>query len=392
MRILHTSDWHLGKRLEGRSRLMEQQKFLLNLEKIIIEKNINLILISGDIYDTYNPSAEAEKLFYDSIKRLSKNGEIGVVIISGNHDNPQRLGAISNLAKDYGIIIFEEIEQHIEEGKYGSWNIFKSVKGGIFLEKNNEKLYIYALPFPSESCLNEELEGKKFRERIKEILEKGVLHNKDKSIPTILMAHIYVAGSMGEGTGILELGGAKAISIDDLPNVDYIALGHVHKPVKFLSKKACYSGSPIEYRVTENKFDKKVFVFDVDKNKKTQIEEINLINYKPINEYFVKGIEEAIKISQEKKEKEEWIYLNIEINSPIKNSELKKIKENKNILEIIPKIITNDNFNENISYSESNIFEAFINFYKEENNGLEPSKNIKELFLELLEDDDNETN
>lgn len=392
MRILHTSDWHLGKKLEGRSRLMEQEKFLFDLEKIIDEKKIDLLLISGDIYDTYNPSAEAEKLFYDSVKRVSKNGEVGVIIISGNHDNPQRLGAISNLAKDYGIVIFEKAHQIIEEGKYGKWNIFKSVEGGIFLEKNGEKIYIYTLPFPSESSLNEELNGKNFAKRINEILKSGVSKNEDKNIPTILMTHIYVAGSMGEGNAMLELGGARAISIDDLPDVDYIALGHVHKPMRFETKKAYYSGSPIEYRVTENRFDKRVFIVEIDLEKNVKIDEIELENYKPIKEYFAKGIEEAIELSEKLKEKEEWIYLNVEINSPIKNSEIKKIKENKNILEIIPKIISNIEKDDDINYSEENILDAFISFYKEENNGMEPSKNITELFLELLEDDRNETN
>ncbi|MEG0389676.1 metallophosphoesterase family protein [Cetobacterium sp.] len=384
MKILHTSDWHLGKKLEGQSRLNEQKKFIDALEAIVDTENIDLILLAGDIYDTYNPSAEAEKLFFDSIKILSKNGEVGIVIIPGNHDNPQRLASVCSLAKDYGVIIYEKAFQEIPVGKYGCFNIYSSNQGGIFIEKNGEKIYIYTLPFPSETTLNETFNDIKFNVRIKEILEEGVNQNKD-GIPTILMTHIYVAGSMGEGNVALELGGARAIGVEDLPKADYIALGHVHKPICFKSKNAYYCGSPIEYRVTENKFDKKVFVINISKDE-TIVEDILLENYKPIKEYTVIGAEEAIEKSEELLDVNEWIYLYVKLDTPLTNSEIRKIKNNKNILEIIPIIETKENIIEVSNYNEQNLEEAFIEFFKEESDGLEPNNNLKKLFLSLIEE------
>ncbi|MBC2850060.1 exonuclease subunit SbcD [Cetobacterium sp. 8H] len=384
MKILHTSDWHLGKKLEGQSRLNEQKKFIDALETIVDTENIDLILLAGDIYDTYNPSAEAEKLFFDSIKILSKNGEVGIVIIPGNHDNPQRLASVCSLAKDYGVIIYERAFQEIPIGKYGCFNIYNSNQGGIFIEKNGEKIYIYTLPFPSETTLNETFNDIKFNIRIKEILEEGVNQNKD-GIPTILMTHIYVAGSMGEGDVALELGGARAIGVDDLPKANYIALGHVHKPMSFKNKNAYYCGSPIEYRVTENKFDKKVFAIDISKDK-TTVKDILLENYKPIREYTVMGSEEAIKKSEELSNANEWIYLYVKLDTPLTNSEIRKIKNNKNILEIIPIIETKENIIEVSNYNEQNLEEAFIEFFKEESDGLEPNSNLKKLFLSLIEE------
>lgn len=384
MKILHTSDWHLGKKLEGQSRLNEQKKFIDALETIVDAENIDLILLAGDIYDTYNPSAEAEKLFFDSIKILSKNGEVGIVIIPGNHDNPQRLASVCSLAKDYGVIIYERAFQEIPIGKYGCFNIYNSNQGGIFIEKNGEKIYIYTLPFPSETTLNETFNDIKFNIRIKEILEEGVNQNKD-GIPTILMTHIYVAGSMGEGDVALELGGARAIGVDDLPKANYIALGHVHKPMSFKNKNAYYCGSPIEYRVTENKFDKKVFAIDISKDK-TTVKDILLENYKPIREYTVMGSEEAIKKSEELSNANEWIYLYVKLDTPLTNSEIRKIKNNKNILEIIPIIETKENIIEVSNYNEQNLEEAFIEFFKEESDGLEPNSNLKKLFLSLIEE------
>lgn len=391
MRVLHTSDWHLGKKLEGQSRILEQQLFINALETVIKEESVDLILLAGDIYDTYNPSAEAEKLFFDSIKQLSLNGKVGIIIIPGNHDNPQRLTAVSHLAKDYGVIIYDKAFQEINIGRYGTLNIYNSVPGGIFIEKNNKKIFIYNLPFPSEATLNETFDDVKFNTRIREILEEGVSHNKE-DIPSVVMTHIYVAGSMGEGEVALELGGSRAISTNDLPDVDYIALGHVHKPMCFANKKAYYCGSPIEYRVTENRFDKKVFVVDILKDS-TTVKEIPLKNYKPIREYSVTGADEAINKSLELIGENEWVYLNVELEEPLTNSQIRKIKSNKNILEIVPIIKIKSKEIEVTNYNEQTLEEAFIEFYKEETMGLPPNDNITKLFLEILEEgESDETN
>src|SRR3712207_2275724 len=99
MRILHTSDWHLGKNLEGYSRIEEQAKFCKDLVELVEEKNIDLVLLAGDVYDTYNPPARAENLFYETIEKLADKGKRCVIVIAGNHDNPDRLEAINSLAR-----------------------------------------------------------------------------------------------------------------------------------------------------------------------------------------------------------------------------------------------------------------------------------------------------
>lgn len=88
MRILHTSDWHLGKSLEQISRIAEQKEFIDCLCKTVEEQNIDLVLVAGDIYDTYNPSAAAEELFYEAIDRLNDKGRRAVVVIAGNRSWP----------------------------------------------------------------------------------------------------------------------------------------------------------------------------------------------------------------------------------------------------------------------------------------------------------------
>ncbi|MCT4621221.1 MAG: exonuclease subunit SbcD, partial [Marinisporobacter sp.] len=98
MRILHTSDWHLGKNLENSSRIEEQEKFIDDFVDLVEENNIDLVIIAGDIYDHSNPPAKAEKLFYKALKKISKDGERIILIIAGNHDSPERLVAASPLA------------------------------------------------------------------------------------------------------------------------------------------------------------------------------------------------------------------------------------------------------------------------------------------------------
>jgi len=382
MKILHTSDWHFGKKLEGMKRIEEQEKFINNLKKIVQGENPDLILIAGDIFDTPNPSAEAETLFFESLKKISLNGKVGVVIIPGNHDNGERLAASKSLVKDIGVIIYKEPYEIKNVGKYSNMEILESFQGGILLKISEKKMFLYCLPYPSEAALNETFEDGKYSERIGEILKEGIENNKE-DVPVVVMTHLFVTREDKE----VELGGSMAVKVKDLPDVDYIALGHIHKPMKFTSKRACYSGSPIEYRSTEKNFLKKVFIVQVNGNFDTNIKEIPLENYKPIKEYIGNSIEEAIEISNSLKEKEEWIYLKIKTKTHLKSSDIRKIKENKNIVEIIPILLGEETYDEEIDYSEINIKEAFLEFYKNKD-GIAPSKEIINLFEKLVGDDE----
>ncbi|HBC97757.1 MAG TPA: exonuclease SbcCD subunit D, partial [Clostridium sp.] len=159
MRILHTSDWHLGKNLEGRSRMDEQEAFLKDFVKIVNDNNVDLIIIAGDIYDSYNPPARAEKMFYDTLKKLSSNGERLTLVISGNHDNPDRLVAAGPLARDHGIIMVGTPKSVVPCGSYGRHKVINSGEGFIEIEINGERAVIITVPYPSEKRLDEVLYG-----------------------------------------------------------------------------------------------------------------------------------------------------------------------------------------------------------------------------------------
>ena len=105
MKILHTADWHLGKRLERFSRLEEQREVLEEICGIAEQEAVDAVIIAGDIYDTFNPASEAVELFYKTVKRLADEGRRAVVAIAGNHDSPDRFAAPEPLARECGIVL-----------------------------------------------------------------------------------------------------------------------------------------------------------------------------------------------------------------------------------------------------------------------------------------------
>ena len=106
LKILHTADWHLGKRLQEFSRLEEQKEVLDEICSIADQEEIDLVLLAGDIFDTFNPAHEAVELLYKTLRRLSKNGTRPVIAISGNHDSTQFVEAPDPLARELGIIFY----------------------------------------------------------------------------------------------------------------------------------------------------------------------------------------------------------------------------------------------------------------------------------------------
>jgi len=155
MKLIHTADWHLGKNIEGHSRLEEQRLFLKDFINICEEEQADIIVIAGDIYDNYNPSAMAEQLFYDTLKQLSRNGDCMTVVIAGNHDNPERLVASGPLARDHGIVMAGTPNSVITPGMYGKNEITESDAGYIHAIIHGEEADILLVPFPSEKRLNE---------------------------------------------------------------------------------------------------------------------------------------------------------------------------------------------------------------------------------------------
>ena len=157
MKILHTADWHLGKLLEGRSRLEEQKIVMEQLVAMADEGQADMVCVAGDIFDNGHPSAGAEALLYQTLKDLSNGGERLVVLIAGNHDQPSRLEAVIPLVREHGILIYGTPRSKIESGQYGKFQI-ESLDEGVFsFEKGGEQAVVACVPYASERTLNEVL-------------------------------------------------------------------------------------------------------------------------------------------------------------------------------------------------------------------------------------------
>lgn len=392
MKILHTSDWHLGKKLEGYSRIDEQKKFIDEIIDIADREEVDMVIIAGDIYDNPHPSSEAEKLYFEGAKTLSNKGQRAVIVIAGNHDSPDKLLASDTLSKEFGIITFGRPLEIKETGSYGQFEVIESCKGGIVLKINGEELFVNALPYPSEKTLNEvwerEDEERTYSQRIGEILAE-THSNKREDLKSIIVSHLFTIGSQKDGTEReIELGGSLAFDLNHLPQSDYTALGHIHKPMVFKDKNCVYSGSPMEFRISESKFDKKVFIKDLDTD---ELKEIELKIHKEIKAYTLFSIEDAIEKSKELMDSNQWIYLYIETDRPLTGKETREIKRNKDIIEIVPRINWQDNDEFSIEeYNLENIKEAFSNFYKK-NRNIEVSEDTYNAFLGLIGEVEDET-
>ena len=404
MKFIHTSDWHLGKSLEGHSRLEEQEQFCDDFVKLVNDNDIDMIIIAGDIYDTSNPPAQAEKLFYKTVSRLANNGERCVLIISGNHDNPERLAAITPLAHEQGIIVLGYPLSSTEKAKYEGFEILESKEGCLKLEIKGEKATIITLPYPSEKRLNEAIGNpsndeeaqKTYSERVGELFRE-LEENFQEDTINIAVSHIFVVG--GEGTDSerpIQLGGSLLVEKKDLPTkAQYIALGHLHKPQKASHRlNAYYSGSPLQYSKDERSYAKGANIVDLKAGESPIIQSIYFKNYKPIEVFKCNGIEEAIKICEDNKDRNIWSYFEIKTEHVISQSEIKKMKELlDDIIEIRP-IITSEYNEEEIDINEKSMGELFKEFYQF-STGLDPRGELMDLFLDIISEEgdlEDETN
>lgn len=398
MKILHTGDWHLGKNLEGVSRMDEQEEFLKDFVDMVEENHIDLIMIAGDVYDNPNPPARAEKMFYDTLKRLSKNGDRLTLVIAGNHDNPERLIAAGPLAREHGIIMIGTPKTIIPCGEYGKHKVLNSGEGFVEVEINNEKAVILTVPYPSEKRLNEviyngmdeeEDKVKSYSDRIFSLFDSLKVHYREDTI-NLAMSHLFAMGSEESGSErSIQLGGTYIVDGKCFPEeAQYIALGHVHKPqvVPGTEKRARYCGSPIHYNKKEISFGKKCFIVNVRAREKCEIEEMNLKVYKPIEVWKCSSIEEAIAKCEENKDRSCFVYLEISTDRYIREDEIKQMKDfKKDILEIMPKVkgIYDE---EAFDLAERSFEEIFTDFYVKERD-VPPDKEVLELLLSIISEE-----
>lgn len=389
MRILHTADWHLGRSLEGRSRLPEQEQFIEELVEIVRDQRIDAVLIAGDVYDSVNPPAAAEELFYDALARLSDHGQRPVIAIAGNHDNPERLAASDPLA----------VRQRIHLIGYPTPHIVK-----IDVERTDEQALIYALPYPSEGRLGELLTEQPdeaelrlaYSDRIGQLLTAHTASFSAKTV-NIVMSHLFVIGGIEtDAERPIQVGGAYAVdkSAFALPDAQYVALGHLHRPQTITSTAANirYSGSPLAYSFSEAGQSKSVTVLDMQPGQPPQMEEMVLNSGRPLVRWHAEhGIEQVQRWLDEGKDRRAWIELEVAVDDALSLEQIQHLrKQHDGLLNIRPLYRQMETQKGEVVNQRMAIDELFIRFYKRQTGGAQPDDELLQLFLELVNGGDSD--
>lgn len=278
MKIMHTADWHIGQRLHERPRLDEHKQFLDWLLGSIQEHKVELLLVSGDIFDTSLPSADATDLYYEFLYRLFDETEAYTVITAGNHDSPRHL---------------EAPQEFLKMGRIYVVGLAAEPTECVFtFPPDNPQVAVAAVPYLKESDLRhlsyetEAERGERYREWFKAFYADCV-SCMPAELPKILMGHLFVhGGKIADSERNIQIGGATAIHASDFPGgVDYVALGHLHRPQVFNNTDYLirYSGSPIPLRFNETGYGKKVYLLESsDDGTLTRDEEIEIPIFKEL--------------------------------------------------------------------------------------------------------------
>lgn len=385
MKILHLADLHLGKILQEQSLIEDQEYMLKEIINIIKVEKVQVLLISGDVYDRSVPPTEAVNLLDDFLKILIKDLKIKVFIISGNHDSKDRLGFGNKIFEDEGLYI---------ESKYNGR--LKKVR----LEDEYGPLNIYMLPFikPVEvkKFFEDDLENN-YDLAINKIIEKEEI---DESERNIIMVHQFVtAGNVKPErteSEVLSLGGIENVDVSNFKSFDYVAIGHVHRPQKIGRDTARYAGTILKYSFSEINHNKSIPIIDIKEKDNITI---NLLPLKPLRDMReIKGpIEELIKEENYKEGNlEDYIKAIITNEEPVYDAigKIKKIYPNTLKLEIQNSKTINSNTEQNINLEEvkkKSELELFSDFYKLQNN-LDLNEKQKEIVKNIISEVKHETN
>jgi exonuclease SbcD len=270
MRILHTSDWHLGQKFITQSREPEQQMALNWLLEVIEREQADTLIVAGDIFDVNNPPVSAEEMYYRFLTNLKKTCCRHVVIVGGNHDSPSKLNAPRGLLK--------ALDMHVVGATTGE------PQDELILLKDNAgepEVLVAAVPFLRERDFRTTTAGESVDERIRRIQEGIVGHYHDlvgkaEDFKGFFVAtgHLYAKGaSTHEDQQNIYLGNLDNIAAEQFPaRFDYIALGHIHRMQKVGKKDHIrYCGSLIPLSFSEITDKKSVILIDLDKKQKTPV-------------------------------------------------------------------------------------------------------------------------
>ena len=273
MRLLHTSDWHLGRSFHGASLLEEQTEALDRIVELAREGAVDLVVIAGDLYDRAIPPAEAVSLFTHTLARLRSAG-IAVVAIAGNHDSHVRVSVYDQLLTDLGVTIRGAVTRAAEPvlvqpggggapvAVYPLPYLEPMVDGPRLLtrlvEEGAAEPGPAGEPEPPPSRFSHEATTRLALDRIRRDLSTR------PGTRSVLVAHTFVAGGLGsDSERELSVGQVDRVSVETFAGFDYVALGHLHGSQQLDGPRLAYSGTPLPYSFSEERHRKSVRIVDL---------------------------------------------------------------------------------------------------------------------------------
>lgn len=391
MKIIHTSDWHIGKIVNEYSMIEDQKHILSRLVKLIEDEKAEILIIAGDVYDRSIPPVEAVELLNETLSSLIIDKNINVLAISGNHDSGERLS--------FGSKILEKVGLHIA----GSDDeIYKH----ITIKQDNKNINFYLVPYKDPALLKKLLDSKDIKNHNDAMVAvidkiKGKLNEEEVNI---LVGHGYVTMKredaidndehkyeianleISESERPLSIGGTDLIDGNIFNDFDYVALGHLHGRQKIGREEMRYSGSILKYSFSEVNQKKGVYVINVDENKNVDIDFKELTPRRDMR--VEKGnIEDILEKGRNLGQgKEDYIQAIITDDGELMNpmEKLKSVYPNTMLITREKKReYSEDNTSAKGEYKNKSPKDLFKEFYQDQGNG-EYTKEKEEILIDVI--------
>jgi DNA repair protein SbcD/Mre11 len=264
MRLLHTSDWHVGRSLHGTDLLAEQEALLGGLADVVVAEGVDVVLVAGDVYDRAVPPADATAVLDRALTRLRAAGA-AVVLTPGNHDSARRLGFAAGLLAVSGVHVRATTEQLDEPV------VFADVHGDVA---------VYGVPYLEPDVARHELgsvTGRSHESVLTAAMDRVRADLRGRpGTRSVVLAHAFVGGGLpSDSERDICVGGVDLVPAAVFDGVDYVALGHLHRP-QTITPRVRYSGSPLAYSFGEAGHDKQAWLVELGADGLTEVRAVPL--------------------------------------------------------------------------------------------------------------------
>lgn len=307
MKILHTSDWHIGRTFHGVDLLADQASVLGSIADSVREHGVDVVVVPGDIYDRSIPSSDAVTVCNRGFEAIRAAGAV-IVATSGNHDSAVRLGAGASFAAAGGLHLITRV------GQIGT---------PVMLSDQFGPVAFYGIPYLEPEITRVELDVPRARthsdilgaamSRVRRDLAERTA--ADPATRSVLLAHAFVVGGeASESERSISVGGVETVAVGEFDGVDYVALGHLHSP-QMLSESVRYSGSPLPYSFGERSHRKAALLIELDAAGLSSVQRLDLPVIRGLSQ--VTGTLEEL-LGESKYTDSEQCYLSALLTDPVR--------------------------------------------------------------------------